>query len=383
MTHGPAGPQTRRRALLLELSRAQPVASLRVMVWTTSMTMVLCGSYTAVAALLRGGGTPPGGAFWVAVGAVVGGSLIALGRRWYRTWHYHLLQPSTGLAVALGLHLDGGGAASAADASLYVVLAALASFFFPWTTAGVHVLVNTALMVLALDAVPGVGAGDVVVLAGSAVSAGLLVGALSRLTTTAVLAADLDALTGLPNRRGAQRHLLEALSASRRGGALSLAIVDLDHFKQVNDELGHAAGDDLLRRAASSWTALLPPSALLGRWGGDEFVLLSPLDPHRTAALVGALRAALPTGRSCTAGVTGIATGDDLDAALGRADQALYTAKRDGRGRTGVWSPDDAAGQPWLDSQPSIRSDSGSSGSSGPAAPSSGASSRSMPTAAI
>ncbi|TNM68010.1 GGDEF domain-containing protein [Streptomyces sp. NP160] len=353
------------------------------MVWTTSLTMVVCGAYTATAALVRGGASPPGGAFWVAVAAVVAGALIALGRRWYRTWHYHLLQPCTGLAVALGLHLDGGGAASAADASLCVVLAALASFFFPWTTAGVHVLVNTALMVLALQSVPGVGPGDVVALVGSAVTAGLLVGTLSRLTTTAVLAAELDALTGLPNRRGTQRRLLEALPTPRAAGALSLAIVDLDHFKQVNDELGHAAGDDLLCRAATSWTALLPPAALLGRWGGDEFVLLAPLDPHRTAALVDGLRAALPPGRSCTAGVTGLAGADHLDAALGRADQALYAAKRAGRGRTRVWSPADAPGQPWLDSQPSMRSDSGSSGSSGPEAPSSGASSGSMPTAAI
>jgi diguanylate cyclase (GGDEF)-like protein len=373
-------------ALFAELSRAQPAAGVRVMVWTTSATMVVCGLYTAAAALLRSGAAPPAGPFWVALAAVAGGAVVAAFRRHYQTWHYHLLQPGTAAAVAAGVHLDGGGAASLADASLFLVLTALASFFFPWTTAAVHVLISCLLLVGVLSTAPGIGAGDVVALTCSTLVVGVLVGALSRFSAHAVLAAELDVLTGLPNRRGAERHLTAALAGHRSGQPLSLAVVDLDHFKQVNDTLGHAAGDELLRRTAGAWTALLPASAVLGRWGGDEFVLLAPLAPARTQALVDALRAALPAGRSCTAGVTGLASGDDLDAALGRADQALYRAKREGRGRTGVWSPADGGGQPWLDSQPSMRSDSGSSGSSAssrPEAPSSGASSRSMPTAAI
>lgn len=372
--------------LLAELARAQPAAGLRVMVWTTSATMVFCGLYVAVASLLRSGASPPGAPFWVAVAAVVTGAVLAVFRRHYRTWHYHLVQPATAVAVFVGVHLDGGGSASVADATLFMLLAALATFFFPWTLAAVHVGVSTVLLIGVLGAAPEVGAGDVVVMACSTVGVGVLVGVLSRVTARAVLAAELDVLTGLPNRRGTERHVVAALADPRSARPLSLAVVDLDHFKQVNDTLGHAAGDELLRRAAGAWTSLVPPGAVLGRWGGDEFVLLAPLAPAQAGALVDALRAVLPEGRSCTAGVTGVAAGDVLDDALARADQALYAAKRDGRGRTRVWSAADGSGQPWLDSQPSMRSDSGSSGSSTsslPGPPSSGASSPSIPTAAI
>jgi len=370
----------RRGALAAELMRAQPAATPSVMAWTSSMSLVVCGLYVAVATALRSGPGHGAAPFGVALAAVVAGGLVILGHRRFRTWHYHLLQPGTGAAVALGVHLDGGGASSAADASLFVVLASLASFFFPWTTAAVHLAVNTSLLVVTLSAAPGVGAGDVVVLACTTVTSGVLVGVLSRVTAKATAVAELDVLTGLPNRRGTGNRLTAALAAHRGGAPLSLAVLDLDHFKQVNDTLGHAAGDDLLRRAAVGWSALLPPSAVLGRWGGDEFVLVARLDPAGAADLTDRMRSALPPGRSCTAGVTGLAVGDDLDTALSRADQGLYAAKRAGRGRTAVWTPALADAQPWLESQPSIRSDSGSSGSSTP--DSSGASSPSMPTAA-
>ncbi|PWJ51731.1 diguanylate cyclase (GGDEF) domain-containing protein [Quadrisphaera granulorum] len=413
--------RTRWHTLILELSRAQPVASLTAMVWTTSLVMLACGAYIAVASLLRTGFTAPGPPFWVGVAACLGGAVIFLGRRYYRKWYYHFLQPATGLAAALGIHLDGGGTASVADASLYLVLAALAFFFFPWTTAGIHVVVNTALLVLALGSVPGVATGDILIMVCGNLVVGGIVGALSRLTASAVLAAEVDVLTALPNRRGTQSRLLTALAGHRAGAPLSLAIIDLDHFKQVNDSLGHAAGDELLRAAATAWWAILPPSAVLGRWGGDEFVMLARLEPVAAGQLVDALREALPAGRSCTAGVTGLGTADDVDSAMRRADQALYVAKRAGRGRTRVWTPEDVVDQregerrspqmngpeqsspeqsspeqsspeqsgpdqPWLESQPSMRSDSGSSASSepsGPVDPSSGASSRSMPTAFI
>lgn len=131
--------------LLAELSRAQPAAGRRVAVWTTAATLVVCGLYIAAASLLRTGAAPPGAPFWVALSAVAAGLVVAASRRHYRTWHGHLLHPGTALAVTAGVHLDGGGSASVADASLFILLAAQASFFFPWKAAAVHVGVGSLL----------------------------------------------------------------------------------------------------------------------------------------------------------------------------------------------------------------------------------------------
>ncbi|MBF5081900.1 GGDEF domain-containing protein [Quadrisphaera sp. INWT6] len=365
---------------LLQAARTQPVVHTTTISATTSLVMVLCGGCVAVATLLRPDLPHTWPPLAVALSAVVGGLVLWPLRRRLRASHHLVVHPVTALVLGLGVHLDGGGTASATDAGLFAVMVVVAFFYFPWATAAVMTLFTLVVASAALASVSGVSSGDLVVLAGKLATTGVVVGLLSRSIAAATAAAEVDVLTGLPNRRGAENRLTAALAAHRGGTPLSLAVLDLDHFKQVNDSLGHAAGDELLRRAASSWAALLPPAAVLGRWGGDEFVLLARLDPASTADLTERMRSALPPGRSCTAGVTGLAVGDDLDAALSRADQGLYAAKRAGRGLTEVWTPALAGGQPWLESHPSMRSDSGSSGSSTP--DSSGASSPSIPTAA-
>ena len=80
--------------------RAQPAATPSVMAWTSSMSLVVCGLYVAVATSLRSGPGHGAAPFGVALAAVVAGGLVILGHRRFRTWHYHLLQPGTGAAVA-------------------------------------------------------------------------------------------------------------------------------------------------------------------------------------------------------------------------------------------------------------------------------------------
>jgi diguanylate cyclase (GGDEF)-like protein len=139
-----------------------------------------------------------------------------------------------------------------------------------------------------------------------------------------------DELTGLANRRSWYDHLEHALSRARRSAApLSLVVLDLNDFKQVNDRQGHAAGDRLLRTAAACWSSVLRESDSLGRVGGDEFaVILEQTDAATAALVVERLGASLPAGEVTVA--SGIATWDgqeDAEALLSRADAAMYERK--------------------------------------------------------
>jgi diguanylate cyclase (GGDEF)-like protein len=147
-----------------------------------------------------------------------------------------------------------------------------------------------------------------------------------------------DELTGLFNRRVLDEELERQLTALRRDARpLSIVMLDMDRFKTYNDEQGHQAGDRLLRSAAAAWSATLRETDTLARYGGEEFVAILPdctLDA--ATAIADQLREAMPAGASCSAGVAStiepIAIGD----LVGRADRALYAAKRAGRNRTGA-----------------------------------------------
>ncbi|WP_460624259.1 putative bifunctional diguanylate cyclase/phosphodiesterase [Kineococcus endophyticus] len=149
-----------------------------------------------------------------------------------------------------------------------------------------------------------------------------------------------DSLTDLLNRRGLDERLEESVATAHRTGApLSLALVDLDHFKQVNDQGGHTAGDELLADLAerlSSRLHTLAPAAALARHGGDEFAVVLPgADLARAEELAQALRAeAAPTGLSV--GVAQLRAAEDPGTLLRRTDTALYEAKAGGRGRVAV-----------------------------------------------
>jgi diguanylate cyclase (GGDEF)-like protein len=137
-----------------------------------------------------------------------------------------------------------------------------------------------------------------------------------------------DHLTGLLNRSGfLAAALRERASADRTGAPLSLALIDLDNFKQINDRAGHAAGDQLLAALGQRWGGCIRPTDVLARHGGDEFVLLLP-----STSLTGA-EAALERLRGeedsveWSIGITEWLPGEDVDSPLARADKYLYEAK--------------------------------------------------------
>ncbi|HST41050.1 MAG TPA: diguanylate cyclase [Conexibacter sp.] len=154
-----------------------------------------------------------------------------------------------------------------------------------------------------------------------------------------------DPLTGLPNRRALEEtYARELASAQRGGGPLTLAMIDLDHFKAFNDAYGHPAGDALLAAVSRNWTRRLRVTDALARWGGEEFCLLLPgCDAARACALVEQLRDGVPHEQTFSAGVAVWERGMTREALLAQADAALYRAKRDGRDRTAVAAPSAAA----------------------------------------
>lgn len=159
-----------------------------------------------------------------------------------------------------------------------------------------------------------------------------------------------DALTGLSNRPEFMSRLDARMASGEVQPRTALVLLDLDYFKEVNDRLGHASGDALLRQLAQRLRDLLPPGSIGGRLGGDEFAVMladqDVSDAMETAnAIVGSL--ALPyelEGRQAVIGVSaGLALAPlharDAGALLRRADLALYHAKREGRGRVCLYSP--------------------------------------------
>jgi diguanylate cyclase (GGDEF)-like protein/PAS domain S-box-containing protein len=150
-----------------------------------------------------------------------------------------------------------------------------------------------------------------------------------------------DSLTGLPNRRAWDEECRREIERARRHGhELTLAMVDLDHFKRFNDAHGHGAGDEMLAEVAISWRQVLRTNDILARYGGEEFAVLLPgCDADEAVRLLDRLRAATPRGETCSVGVATFRP-DDTVASLGaRADRALYEAKRTGRDRLSVASP--------------------------------------------
>ena len=142
-----------------------------------------------------------------------------------------------------------------------------------------------------------------------------------------------DALTGLPNRRALEEQLPQAMArARRRRSSLSVAILDIDHFKDYNDTYGHLAGDEVLRACAKAWDSALRAEDTIARFGGEEFLVLLPeTEPGEAGEIVERLRAKTPMGLSCSAGLACWDYAESIDDLLGRADQALYLAKAGGR----------------------------------------------------
>jgi two-component system, cell cycle response regulator len=153
-----------------------------------------------------------------------------------------------------------------------------------------------------------------------------------------------DPLTGLYNRGEAARRMGRALAAQNdESGATALLLIDVDHFKQINDERGHAEGDRILVQVAATLSANTRAGDTAARWGGDEFALcLSGLAPEAARAVAERVRRAVAAlGVSTSIGLVVRASGQEtLDALLLAADQALYRAKAAGRNQVCVAPPE-------------------------------------------
>lgn len=157
-----------------------------------------------------------------------------------------------------------------------------------------------------------------------------------------------DALTGLPNRRHIELKVEQALQDHRRLGRLyGLLMFDVDRFKNVNDTRGHEVGDSLLKAVAQTLTHGLRPVDIVGRWGGEEFLVLAPdveavgLGDVAERCRVLIAESSVLSGSSrvsvtASIGATVLSHGDSAASAVARADELMYESKRTGGDRTTV-----------------------------------------------
>lgn len=150
-----------------------------------------------------------------------------------------------------------------------------------------------------------------------------------------------DVLTGLLNRRAFAEEARRRLETAEPHVFI---MADIDHFKRINDTLGHSIGDQALQHAATVFASLAPPDSIVARIGGEEFAMLltqAEVEGKAATQLLGAVRTQLNamqfprdaaiSSMTCSYGLAASRPGEELDSLLLRADQALYMAKQNGR----------------------------------------------------
>jgi diguanylate cyclase (GGDEF)-like protein len=244
----------------------------------------------------------------------------------------HVVASAGVLLIAACQLLAGGGTPTAMYATLYLWVVLHAAMFFPWQVAAGHIVFSSVAHAAVLVLLGEMGGGwpQLAVVAGTQIAACAVVG---QLAARLRRGADVDGLTGLASRRMVERALEWAAEQTRRHGrALTVAVIDLDGFKQINDRDGHQAGDELLIEIAERWVPQVRGSDLLGRIGGDEFALIATgCDIDEARELLQRLLEALPDVVGASAGVAQFNGRETPQQLMARADRALYAAKRSER----------------------------------------------------
>lgn len=167
---------------------------------------------------------------------------------------------------------------------------------------------------------------------------------------------NLDPMTGAYTRYGMLATLREQQElASRGAGICSIAMLDVDHFKQINDRYGHQAGDQMLSHIASTMIKDLRPYDKLYRYGGEEFIIMLPNTPPETALMIGERMRQLienssvtidnlPIRTTISVGVSLICADKSVEASIEEADRAMYAAKQSGRNIVKLWDASLAGG---------------------------------------
>lgn len=150
----------------------------------------------------------------------------------------------------------------------------------------------------------------------------------------------IDPLTKCLNRLGLETVIGEMFPVAD-GASVYVMILDLDHFKKINDTLGHATGDEVLRKVSFAISQELRADDFFGRWGGEEFIIISKISGDKLEVMIGRLMRALqsitlqgpaePWKVTMSVGVTDARKGESFDTTFKRADEALYQVKQLGR----------------------------------------------------
>ncbi|MCZ2830764.1 GGDEF domain-containing protein [Modestobacter sp. VKM Ac-2986] len=312
---------------------APAVASPRVMANVLSVFYLAGG----VAGLLGASGAADGAGravlFALAITALLAAAVVGwFGPRWPRDLFHLPVALAAGL-ISIAVLAAPDGPTAILAAALITLVSVDACYFFQLPLAVTHLAVALTLVTAALfardDVDPRTALGvDVIVFALAYVARALVLRASG---------ASRDPLTGLHNRLGFDEALDELMTGvARTGGQLSAALLDLDHFKQINDTAGHQAGDRMLCTVADVWRAELPADAVLARHGGDEFSLLLPGVGGDEALVLVRRVSALHPGVGLSCGVAEHRAGETGSQLMRRADRALYAAKDGGRGRAAL-----------------------------------------------